>query len=340
MRKISIFIFAIIIVILLSSCTGKANESKVFTGIVEAEQYNIYNEISGKVKELKIQEGQNIAKNSLVAVLDKEALKIQKKEAEKLVAVNQAKLDELLAGSRSQEIEQVQANIDQLYANVRAQEKVLNILNKKLEDLQALYEVGGATLQQIEELKMSIATTEGTIDALKANISGAAAKRNLLEEGPAIKSINTMQAAVEQAKVSLELADLQLSKAEIYSPHGGRVVYTFVKTGEMVSAASPIATVMDMNDVWVKIYIPEKYISMVKVGQELDVTSDAFPDKVFKGKITFVASEAEFTPRNVETKEEKAKTLMEVKIDLDNAKQQLRPGMMVDVFINEIPNSL
>lgn len=341
MKKLLFLIGCLGLVIFISGCDRavltsffvKEEQQLIYTGMIEAEQYHICSEINGKVIEIKVREGQEIGKNDLIAVLDTELLEIQKKQAQVQVKVNQAQLNEMLAGSRNQQLQQAQANIEGIRANIEAQQKVLDILQKKLQDTKSLYEAGGATAGQIDELKMQIATTEGQMNALKANLDSAKAGRDLLIEGAASQSIDVLENMVEQSKVSLELIEAQLKKSRIYSYHDGIVQHVHVDTGEMVTTGAPVATLVDLNNLSLKIYIPEKHISKVRVGQILDITSDAYSDKIFQGTVTFVAPQAEFTPKNVETKEERAKTLFEVKIDLGDEKKQLKPGMMVDVLL-------
>jgi len=111
------------------------------------------------------------------------------------------------------------------------------------------------------------------------------------------------------------------------------VLRKHVEPGEIIAAGTPVVTIADLNNIWVKIYIPEPRLGRIKLGQSADVTTDSYRGKVYRGKVIFINSEAEFTPKNIQTPEERVKLVFAVKIGLENPNQELKPGMPADVKV-------
>jgi len=128
-------------------------------------------------------------------------------------------------------------------------------------------------------------------------------------------------------------AEAQLGNTVLRSPQAGVVLRKHVEPGEMIGAGTPVVTVADLGRIWLKIYIPEPQLGRVKLGQSVEVTTDSYPGKVYRGTVTFVSSEAEFTPKNIQTQEERVKLVFAVKVAVENESQELKPGMPADAKI-------
>jgi len=111
------------------------------------------------------------------------------------------------------------------------------------------------------------------------------------------------------------------------------VLRKHVEPGEIIAPGTPAVTVADLRNIWLKIYVPEPQLGRVKLGQAAGITTDSYPGKVYRGRVTFINSEAEFTPKNVQTQEERVKLVFAVKITVDNPAQELKPGMPADAKI-------
>ena len=105
------------------------------------------------------------------------------------------------------------------------------------------------------------------------------------------------------------------------------------RSWEVVSPGTPIVTLGDLDHLWVRVYVPETDLGKVHWGQTVDVHTDSFPDKIYPGRVSFISSEAEFTPKSVQTEKERVTLVYRVKVDLDNTRQELKPGMPADVDI-------
>lgn len=138
---------------------------------------------------------------------------------------------------------------------------------------------------------------------------------------------------LKQAESKKQLIQTQLNKAIITSPLDGTIAKKLIEQGELASPGLPLFSVIDLNDVWVKVFVPEEQLGLVKLGQEAKVWLDSFPGRVFPGKVIYIAEEAEFTPRNIQTKKERVRLVFAVKIKIDNQKRQFKPGLPADVEI-------
>jgi HlyD family secretion protein len=319
---------------LVTGCNSNEYDN-IYSGIIESKQYNISSEISGKIEDVKFDLGDYINKDDIVAIINNELFLLEKKQAESAVEVNNAKLSEVLVGTRNEELKQAQANIESLNASIRAQEKVLAILEKDYTDMQKISKAGGIAEEQLNDLKIKVASSKGELEALKANLSSAEAKRDIVEKGATDESINILKKMVEQAQSTVELYELKLEKCNVKSYYGGKVVLLNVSKGDTVNTGQTLITIQDENDIWVNIYVPEKYIGNIQTGEKVKILSDSYPEGSILGEISFISSSEEFSPRNVETKEEYSKTFFKVKVKIENKENNLKPGMMVDILFNE-----
>ena len=151
-----------------------------------------------------------------------------------------------------------------------------------------------------------------------------------MKVGPRKEDIEDGRAQVEQAQASLRLAETQLSYTVLYSPLSGVVLVKSGEIGEVVNPGTSILTLADIENVWLKAYIPETDLSRVKWGQEVIVTTDLRPQKAYKGKISFISSQAEFTPKQIQTEKERVTLVYRIKIDIPNPDRELKPGMPAD----------
>ncbi|MCG2713328.1 MAG: efflux RND transporter periplasmic adaptor subunit [Candidatus Omnitrophica bacterium] len=142
-------------------------------------------------------------------------------------------------------------------------------------------------------------------------------------------------AKVEQLKASLALAQTRLGFAELASPLNGFILVKSSLAGEVVKSGTPVFTAVDLNNIWVTAYINEKDLGRVKLNQDAEVTTDTYVGKKYKGQVSFVSSQAEFTPKFIQTQEERVKLVYRIKVRVDNSSLELKPGMPADAYIIE-----
>ncbi len=138
---------------------------------------------------------------------------------------------------------------------------------------------------------------------------------------------------LQLSRASLKTAVVRLSDSVIYAPLHGVVLRKNVEPGETVAAGVPVITIGDLDNPWIKVYVKETKLGLVKLGQKAEVKTDSYPGKNYEGTVTYISSEAEFTPKNVQTQEERVKLVFGVKVSVRNMNDELKPGMPADVRI-------
>jgi HlyD family secretion protein len=181
------------------------------------------------------------------------------------------------------------------------------------------------------ELEPQKISARATLDNAERNFNRA---RSLFATGSVSQqAFDNARTAYANAKSQYEYVVASISNALLASPADGTVLKKNLEKGELAFPGTPIITIGDLAKPWIKIYLPETQIGKIRLGQSADITADSFPDKVFKGKITSIANKAEFTPKTVETKEDRVKMVFAVKIAVENPGAALKPGMPADARI-------
>jgi HlyD family secretion protein len=252
-------------------------------------------------------------------------------------------LADLEAGSRPQEIaaaeatalstaaDQRQAELDLGRAQQLFQRKAIS--NEEFDRSQTTYQVAVQKHLQAEAQRKLV--QEGyrkqVIEQARAALAQAKAQYDLVVAGPRKEVIDQARAKVEQAVANLKLSETRLGYATIVSPLSGVVLSKNIEPGEFVVAGTPVVTVGDLVNVWLRAYIEEPDLQRVTVGQRAIVTTDT--GKSYEGRVGFISSEAEFTPKNVQTQKERVKLVYRIKIDITNPNMELKPGMPADAEI-------
>jgi len=167
----------------------------------------------------------------------------------------------------------------------------------------------------------------------RAALAEAEHRYALVKKGPRQETIEQARAKLNEAEQALAIARTRLSYATLRCPVGGVVLSKNVESGEFVAAGTPIVTIGNLHDVWLRAYIRGPDLGKVKVGQKVRITTDSYPGRIYDGRVSFISSEAEFTPKSVQTERERVKLVYRIKIDIDNPKMELKPGMPADAEI-------
>ncbi len=341
------------------------------SGNIEVTDAEVSFKMPGRVSSREVDEGQLVQKDDLIATLDDSELiselvlrqaELQGAEAalaelvagsrpEEIAAAKaamdqaQAFVDELVAGSRDQEVKAAEAKLAATQANIHHLKSDLDrglllirsnaISQGELDYKQGLYDVAVAEQSAANENLLLI--KEGPraekIAQARAALAQVTAQYNLVKAGPRIEIIQQANARTEQAKAAIQLAQTNLGNAILKSPLAGFVLSKSTEPGEFVAAGTPVVTVGNLENVWLRAYINEADLGRVKIGQVVQVTTDTYLDKRYEGRIAFVSSEAEFTPKNVQTSQERVKLVYRIKIDITNIDMELKPGMPADGVI-------
>ena len=291
----------------------------LLSGNVEITETNVGFKIPGRVIEIPVEEGSVVKEGDVLARLDGAELSSVVAQNRASLQEASARLSELKEGSRTQEIEQAKAN-------VIAQEAELKRVKQDYERADVLYKNGAISKAQFDASKSAY-------DVRVATHKSAQEALSLAQEGARKGDIKIGEHRVEQAKAGLAASETRSKDTVIYAPIAGVVLRKNVEVGETVSQGIPVFTIGDLKSPWIKVYVKEDKIGLIKLGQKAQISVDSYKDKTYEGVVSYISSEAEFTPKTVQTPEERVKLVFGVKIRIKNENDELKPGMPADVRI-------
>ncbi len=273
---------------------------------------------------------------------------IQQRSAD--IRTMEAKLAELTAGSRPQEKEEARAAVDRARAEsdraqrdlerAEALRKNEDISIAEFDQFRTRRDAAAAALKQVQEQyqlvlegprKETISATRAQLDQARAALRLAEAQRLELERRK--EELKTREAEIAQRRADLAYIQSQLDNAVAISPIDGIVLSKGAEVGEILAAGTTVLTAGDIEHPWLRGYISESDLGRVKLGSNARVTTDSYPGKVYHGRVTFISSEAEFTPKQIQTPEERAKLMYRIKIEVENPNQELKSNMPADAEI-------
>jgi HlyD family secretion protein len=266
-----------------------------------------------------VDEGAMVDGGEPIARLDDREYHLQVDRAVAAESAAEARYKMMLRGSREQEI-------DQALAALESAESALRLQELEYERIAKLARQGIVSQNELDQAATNLTT------ARKAR-ERAAAQLDLLREGFRTEEIEGARAQLAQARADRALAELNLARCKLFSPMAGRVLSKSREAGEMVQPGTPVVTLGDLSRPWVNLYIGERDLGRVRLGMKAQVTVDSYPSDPFPGTVTFIADRAEFTPKNIQTPDERVKLVYRVKVDLQSRDGVLKPGMPADTVL-------
>jgi HlyD family secretion protein len=323
LRKIAPIALAIVVLggalIALSLARNSAGKILEGTGTIEATEVRVGTKVMGRIQQLLVREGDTVKAGQVIARLESAEYEAAVARDRASVAKAEAQLAELLAGAREQEIKEARAAVAQAAAN-------LEKARLDWERYQELFAEGA-----ISSLDRDAALNRHRVAQEQQN--AAQERLNLLLAGARAEAIEAARWEVARAKAALRASMVTLDEAVIRAPISGIVLTKAADQGETILTGAPIVVMIDPQDIWLRVYIAESDIGRVRLGQPARIRVDSFSDRSFPGKVTEIASRAEFTPKNVQTKKERVYLVFGVKIALENPEGLLKPGMPADAEI-------
>jgi HlyD family secretion protein len=322
----------LIALVLASAChrSSSANEGRV-SGYVEATEVRVAAEVGGRLLEVKVAEGDRVTAGDVVARIDTADVELAIRRAEAERAQAQAQLALLRAGSRQEDIRQASAQLESAQADVRAAQAELEAASADLERFEGLLRVNAGSVKQRDDAKTRRDVAQARVRAAQERAKAASDAHERVRSGARPQEIDAARARV--AAVEAQVASLQknASDAIVKAPVGGIVTSRLLDTGEMAAPHAPIVVVTDLDHAWANIYVDERMVPQLKIGQAATIVTDA--GQRLPGTITFISPKAEFTPRNVQTAEERSKLVYRIKVTADNKGGVLKPGMPVEADV-------
>ena len=289
------------------------------SGNIEAHESLVSFKVTGRITALPVDEGMALKTGDLVAKLDNDDYRQQVAMDDATARMRGRQLALGLAGTRTQDVEA--AKLAMLDAQADLDQK-----KKDFARYQALYEKDEIPGQTRDQAATAVTRAEDTY-ARDQQIY------NELVEGTRKEELAVDRANLHQAQQVIDMSRVRLAYTVLRAPFNGVVLVRQAELGEVVSPGTPVVTLGDLDHLWVRVYVPETDLGKVHWGQAVAVHTDSFPDKTYPGRVSFISSEAEFTPKSVETEKERVTLVYRVKVDLDNPRGELKPGMPADVTV-------
>lgn len=343
------------------------------SGFVEADEIRLGSRVGGRVQRVLVEEGQHVEQGEVLVELEPFDLLQRKNEAKNNLAALEAAYQRLASGLRPEEVAQAQARLEQaearlklLKAGPRAQEveaaigrlqyaeaeltlatqnydrrkdafdqnainrEVLDTASEQMQAAQAMVVVRREELSQLQA-----GSRDEEIQEAEAKVEEARQAARLAAAGYRKEEVEQAQAARDAAQAAVEAIIEQEKELTIKSPVAGVIEALDLQPGDLVAAGAPVLSLLDEHNLWVRVYIPENRVAL-QVGQKLWVTVDSLGDQKFQGEIVFISRQAEFTPNNVQTPEERSKQVFRVKVALAENLDKIRPGMTADVSLEPV----
>jgi HlyD family secretion protein len=353
------------------------------SGNIEVTTIDVAFKISGKIDKRLVDEGDIVKEGQLIATLEHKDLLAQKakagatletarsrlpaleknidyqdqattqeiSQAQAAVENAQARLQQLLDGSRPQEIQSAKAGVDQALADMEKKKADMDRAKKLYQDkyiaaqdwdaAKTAYDMAVANYKKAQEnydlvvegpRKEEIAAGRAQLEQSQAALR--LTKTHRIQIDVLKKELATAQGQVKEAASALEVIQTQIEYGNLYAPTSGVVLVKNAEPGEFVVPGGAVVTLGQIEKPWLKAFINESDLGRVKLGQKVSVTTDTYPGKEYPGKVTFISSEAEFTPKNVQTAKERVKLVYRIKVALENPQNELKPGMPADAQIH------
>jgi HlyD family secretion protein len=306
------------------ACAARSEKSAITaSGTIEAIEVNVASKVAGQILELAVEEGARVRPGDILAEVDHATADIQLRQAEAGVELARAQLALLLSGARKEDIQQAEAALKQAEANLRP-------AADDARRMRELFRTASVTVKQRDDAEARLTIAE----AQSAAASEALSKVRRLARP---EEIQAAEARLAQAEAARDLLAKSIADCTIVAPSGGIVTHKAVEAGELVAPGATVVTLAELDSVYVMIYLTEREIGRVRLGDTADVEIDAFPGRPFPGKVTYISPEAEFTPKNVQTKEDRVKLVFGIKVEIENREGLLKPGLPADAAIRVAP---
>lgn len=314
-------IAVLLLTLIFNACgNGKETNSINASGTIESVNVTISSKTSGTINKINFKEGDRVKKGDLLVEISHDLLDIQLRQSEAGVELANAQLNLLRSGARREDIKQSEDLVKQAKIN-------MDLARQDKERAEELYRQDATTKKLYDDAM-------GRYDLTLTQYNSA--KENLTKVKTIIRpeEIEQAQANLKKAVSMVDLLKQNIEDCKVYAPSDGFVSKKFVEEGENAVMGGSLLRLSNLETVNLVIYIPETELAKVKLGQDAEIKIDAFKDKEYKGKIIFISPEAEFTPKNIQTPDERTKLVFAVKIEIPNPQYELKPGLPADARIN------
>ena len=351
----------------------KKEEPLLFSGTIETREIRVGSKVGGRVTDVLVQEGQEAQAGQPIVRFDVAEVEAQRLQAEAKVEQQQARLERLERGARPEEKAQAHAatetaranleavrnwprpeEIEQARAALTAAEAEVNSAEAAFQRIRKLFSTGDLSKQEFDAAKFRLDNTRARRDAEKKRLDlllngsrkedilaaeqryrEAQEAERLVIAGPRAEEIADARAQLAEAKAKLDQIKVQVAEGEVKSPANAIVEVLPVRPGDLITPNQTVARLLEKDQIYIRVYVPEPQLGLIKVGQKARIKVDTFTDRAFDGVIEQINSQGEFTPRNVQSRSERNHLVFGVKVRIDNREGLLKPGMAADVTLEK-----
>ena len=304
----------------LAGCGNGHKGTIEASGTLEAIEVKVSAKVPGQLEHLFVDEGSQVKSGDTLAILDHSTQDIQLRQSQAGVALADAQYQLLVNGARSEDIQQAQDALKQLESSA----KVATADYNRMKDLYAS--------KSISKKQYDDAESRHTI--AEAQLSSAKESLKKMRNFARPEDIDAAKARLNQAKANADLLHKQITDSYVVAPVSGTVTNKPVEVGELVGAGAAIATISRLETLNLMIYVSDTELGKVKLGGTADIVIDTYPDKTYPGRVIYISPIAEFTPKNVQTKEDRTRLVFGVKLEVGNKEGVLKAGMPADAYVH------
>jgi HlyD family secretion protein len=308
------------LLVALSACGGRNDKNEIIlTGSVESDPVRISPLVGGRLLEIDAVEGAKVKAGDVVARIDPADLELQLKQAETAVRAAETQLTLIKKGVRSEDLATAREQVNQ--AEIAAEK-----FERERTRLSRLYKEGSISSKDLDDITVQS-------DRARSQLEQAKKQYEKAQTGAQKEEIEAVQAACDQAAAATDILRKKIDDCLILAPRDGTVLHRLAEPGEVVAPGSTLATIADLETVKITAFVSELELGFVSLGMSARLRADSFPGKIFAATVSRIADEAEFTPKTIQTREERVKTVYRIELMAKNAGGIFKPGMPVDVIL-------
>jgi HlyD family secretion protein len=314
----------------ITACTNAPPDDILrVSGYVEATEVAVAAETGGRVVDLRVAEGDRVKTGDVIAQLDTRDAELQAERLRAERAAADAQLRLLQAGTRPEDIRQAEAQVRAAEAEVEAIEAEIRVAALDLERFESLLAANAGSRKQRDDARARLDVARERQRSAAARVQAARETLARLRVGARREELDAARARMAAVDAQIHALDKSIQDARVTAPAAGIVTQTLVDEGELAARGMPLVVVTDLDTAWANVFVPEPAVPRIKVGQSAVVRTDAGGEGL-SGTVTYISPRAEFTPRNVQTAEERSKLVYRIKVGVDNRDGTLKQGMPVD----------
>ncbi len=308
----------LLVTIVIFSCGDNNNSRLEYSGTIENTDLMVSSQLPGKIESLFFDEGDIVSKGDTLAIIEHEKLDLQLAQAEAQKRGILAQLKMLKSGARKEDRKLASESLIQA-------ESAFKVAKSNKERMTKLFESESITPKQYDDAMLGYDVALSRYNSAKESVLKSTSARP--------EQIEQLMANLDQSEAAIGLIEKSINDCYITAAISGQIVNRFVEKSEIVSFLSSLFKIIDLTDSELTIYVNEVDLAYIQLKQDVSITIDAYTDKSFSGNISFISPEAEFTPKNIQTKDERTKLVFAVKVKIDNPDKILKPGMPADAVI-------